>query len=111
MIFGHDEEIGGYSGARHIAQWLRDNNIKVETLYDEGMTILSKVVIPENVALIGIAEKGSLNVEVSVVSKGGHSSTSMEPTAISILARALTKIEENPMKPRFDSTTVFKKVT
>ena len=112
LIFGHDEEIGGTQGAKYIAEWLLSQNIKVNVLIDEGLTILKNTSVPvrEDVALIGIAEKGWLNVELTVKSKGGHSSMSIEPTAISILSEAVSRITANPMKPRFDSNAVFRRV-
>ena len=48
-------------------------------------------------ALIGIAEKGLLSVELTVESEGGHSSAPPPQTAIGILSKAISRLEENQM--------------
>jgi len=44
-------------------------------------------------ALIGIAEKGYLSLELSVETAGGHSSIPPTDTAIGIISRALLRLE------------------
>lgn len=101
--FGHDEEIGGQEGAVKIVEHLKKKNIKAEFLVDEGM-VLTKGVVPgidKTVALIGIAEKGFLSLQLSVDYAGGHSSMPGRETAISILARAINKLQEHPFDADF----------
>lgn len=108
--FGHDEEISGYKGAQFIAQWFRDNNIRIDYLVDEGMTIFKDSPLPlEDTAFIGLAEKGSVVVDLIVKHKGGHASLSTKETAVDILSRAVTKIYDNPMPTRFDPSSPFYK--
>ncbi|MFC1662219.1 M20/M25/M40 family metallo-hydrolase, partial [Gemmatimonadota bacterium] len=54
------------------------------------------------VALIGLAEKGYMSVELLVEVEGGHSSTPPRETAVGILARAIRRLEENPFPARLD---------
>lgn len=111
--FGHDEELSGFLGAAHISQWFKDRNIKIEYLVDEGLTLIqgfSSIPITK-AALIGIAEKGSVTVELSTIHKGGHASTSTKETAVDIISAAIRKVYENPMKSQFTSSSPFRKVS
>lgn len=102
LAFGHDEEIGGESGAKQIAQYLEEQNIKAEFILDEGLSIVSGVIpgIDKPSALIGVAEKGYASFELSVDIAGGHSSMPSKENAITILSKALLKINEQQMKPK-----------
>src|SRR5262249_31711574 len=50
------------------------------------------------IALVGIAEKGYLSVELTVESEGGHSSTPPPETAVGILAAAIHALESHPAR-------------
>ncbi len=99
FAFGHDEEVGGRNGAKKIAELLKERGISPEFSLDEGMAINEGIIpgIEGPVALIGIAEKGYLSVELSVTTQGGHSSTPPPETSIGLLASAICQIEQNPM--------------
>ena len=55
------------------------------------------------IALIGTAEKGYLTIELSVESEPGHASTPPKNTAIGILAKAITRLEDNPLPARMET--------
>ena len=98
IAFGHDEEIGGLNGAAEIAKLFQARNIQFEYVLDEG-GIISQGIIPgvsNPIAVVGIAEKGYLSLELTVNSKGGHSSMPPKNTAVGILSKAITRLEENP---------------
>lgn len=99
FAFGHDEEIGGDQGAALIAEALARRGVRAEFVLDEGGSLVRDFLpgLPGPVALIGIAEKGSVGVHLEVHSEGGHSSSPPRHTAIGLLARALARIEEEPM--------------
>eukprot|EP01111_Echinosteliopsis_oligospora_P001880 TRINITY_DN1275_c0_g1_i1.p1 TRINITY_DN1275_c0_g1~~TRINITY_DN1275_c0_g1_i1.p1 ORF type:complete len:488 (-),score=133.36 TRINITY_DN1275_c0_g1_i1:1197-2660(-) len=105
FAFGHDEEIGGHHGANFISQWFTERGIKFEYTMDEGLVILKGPgafpAIDKDIALIGIAEKGELTLELSLKTEGGHASMPPKTTAIGQLAKAITKLEENQHKPSF----------
>jgi len=112
LAFGHDEEIGGPNGAKAIARHLEEQGVRLAAVLDEGMPILRGslpgVEIP--VALVGNCEKGYLTLKFSTELEAGHASTPPKQTAIGILAKALTRLEENPMpshpevmKPLFEA--------
>ena len=69
---------------------------------DEGGTITSGLVpgIEKDVALIGIAEKGSVSLELSVELEGGHSSMPGRETAIDLMSGAIYKLKSNPFPAR-----------
>ncbi|MFB0945371.1 MAG: carboxypeptidase PM20D1 [Spirosomataceae bacterium] len=98
ISFGHDEEIGGKKGAQAIATYLTSQNINAEFILDEGGTFVQGIVpgIEKEVALVGIAEKGFLTLELSVNIEGGHSSMPERETAIDVLASAVSKLKNNP---------------
>ncbi|BDD12778.1 peptidase M20 (plasmid) [Fulvitalea axinellae] len=98
LAFGHDEEIGGSQGAEKIAEHLKSQGIEAEFVLDEGLMITQGMVpgIEKDVALIGIAEKGYLNVDITAVVDGGHSSMPKTYGAIDAVARAITKLNESP---------------
>jgi carboxypeptidase PM20D1 len=57
------------------------------------------------VAIIGIAEKGFVSLELVVRGEGGHSSMPPEETNLGILARAVRRLEENQFPARLDGAT------
>jgi carboxypeptidase PM20D1 len=116
LAFGHDEEIGGLDGARAIAGLLETRGVRLAALCDEGGSIMQDVIpgVQLPVALIGIAEKGYVTLELKVEGRPGHSSMPSSHTAIGVLSRAIARIEANPMPARlsmiklmFDEIGVF----
>lgn len=104
LAFGHDEEVGGGHGAVRIAALLRRRGIAPELALDEGLSIAEGVVpgVDAPVAMVGIAEKGYLSVELVVEAEGGHSSTPPPETAVGILATAIHNLERHPFPPAID---------
>lgn len=102
IALGHDEEIGGRLGAFEIAAYLKKQGVEAEFIMDEGGSITSGMVpgIEKDVALIGIAEKGSVSLELSVELEGGHSSMPGKETAIDVISAAIYKLKSNPFPAR-----------
>lgn len=102
LAFGHDEEIGGEHGAKEIARILKERGIKPLLVLDEGMAILQGFFpgVTRPVALIGIAEKGYMSVELTVAVAGGHSSVPTPENAIAILSRAILRLTTHPFRSR-----------
>ena len=98
IALGHDEEIGGVNGATAIASYLKEQAVDAEFVLDEGGSIVQDMIpgIEKEVALIGIAEKGFVTLELSVKIEGGHSSMPEKETAIDVMANAITKLKNNP---------------
>ena len=102
LAFGADEEQGGDEGAALIAALLKARGQALEFVLDEG-GLISHVFpgLDDPVALVGIAEKGAVSVELSVRGEGGHSSMPPPSTTVGILSRAVHRLEENPLPGRF----------
>ena len=97
FVFGHDEEVGGPEGAKHIADVLEKRGIeKFAFVLDESAPLVPGIFpgIPDNTALIGIAQKGFLSLELAINAVGGHSSQPPKESNIGILSKAITKLEE-----------------
>jgi carboxypeptidase PM20D1 len=104
VVSGHDEEIGGDSGARVIADELRARGVTPWFVMDEGGAIADGVLpaVEAPIALIGIAEKGFMNVRLTARGEGGHSSMPPRGTAIARLAGAIAELEANPVPARIE---------
>lgn len=100
LAFGHDEEVGGDFGAVAMVEHLKSKGIEAEYVLDEGYAITEKLIpgIDTDVAMIGIAEKGSTTIEFTVDMEGGHSSQPSPETAIDVLAKAISRLKEEPME-------------
>jgi carboxypeptidase PM20D1 len=97
--FGHDEEVGGEQGAARIAELLAARGIALEWMVDEGGAIsLPGMVqgVDRPVAVVGIAEKGYLSLELLARAAGGHSSVPRKDSSILALARALDALDRDP---------------
>ncbi|XP_065829772.1 N-fatty-acyl-amino acid synthase/hydrolase PM20D1.2-like [Oscarella lobularis] len=99
IAFGHDSKIGGFDGAKEISTVLESRGVTLAFVLGEGITISSDMIpgIDGLVALIGVAEKGYLTVELSVKTLGGHTGIPHPESSIGILARAVNRIEDNQM--------------
>lgn len=102
LAFGHDEEVLG-SGAEATARLLQERGVRPWFALDEGMVVLQDLPLTgEPAALIGLAEKGYLTVQVSAAAPGGHSSMPGRESAIERLSRAVVAIREKPFRAGFD---------
>ncbi|MGD8698480.1 MAG: M20/M25/M40 family metallo-hydrolase, partial [Gemmatimonadales bacterium] len=98
LAFGHDEEVGGMRGAAAIAALLKQRGIELEFVLDEGGIVTDAVTAVEApVALVGVAEKGFVSLQLSVRTEGGHSSMPPPKTAVGILASAVHRLESHQM--------------
>ncbi len=104
LAFGHDEEVSGFKGAQAISDLLASRNVRLAFVLDEGMFVTQGILkgIDAPVALIGLAEKGYVTLELTVDSIGGHSSVPPRPTNVGILANAIVRLENSPMPARIE---------
>ncbi|CAN7551990.1 M20 family peptidase [Phenylobacterium sp. LjRoot164] len=103
LVSGHDEEAGG-TGAQAVADLFKSRGIKAQFVLDEGMAIISdNPITGDQVALVGIAEKGYATLMVTAEAEGGHSSAPpADSGGVLTLARAVTKIAEDQAPMRLD---------
>ncbi len=104
LAFGHDEEIAGQRGAVKIVERLKSQGVQFDWILDEGLTILTGFLdfIDGPLAVVGLAEKGFLTLELLARDAGGHSSTPRADTAVSKLARAVERVQSNPFPIEID---------
>lgn len=107
ISFGHDEEVMGESGAMATAAILKERGIRFEFVLDEGSPMRSGAPfgVARSIAGIGTSEKGYIDVKLTARSKGGHSSTPPEKTALTELAEAVAKVAASPMSYRIEGST------
>lgn len=99
LSFSGEEEIDGNTCADIVAH-LAKKGIKPAIVVDEGGAVVDHVFpgVPGECALIGIGEKGGVNINFTMESEGGHSSTPPVRTVLGQLSEAVCKIEKNPFK-------------
>lgn len=102
FAFSGGEEING-PGAPNIVEYFKSNNIALSMVVDEGGAVVQGVFpgVKESCALIGIAEKGMMNLELSVSGGGGHASAPAPHTPVGLLSLACSKVEAKPFKVHF----------
>jgi Gly-Xaa carboxypeptidase len=100
LSFGFDEECSGKQGASHLAAFLqrRYGNDGIAVIVDEGSgfeqawgTLFAKP---------GTAEKGYVDVHITIRTPGGHSSIPSDHTSIGILSELITRIESEQYRTR-----------
>lgn len=102
------EEIGG-SGGPKLANWIKEQGIKLYMLCDEGGSIIADPIggVPGNFAAVGIFEKGYGDVKFIARSKGGHASAPGRNTPITQLAKFVAGVEKKyPFKSKFSPAVI-----
>jgi carboxypeptidase PM20D1 len=101
LAFGADEEVGGLRGAKAIAALLAERKVTLDFVIDEGLLITEGVLpgLKPPGAVIGIAEKGYLSVELRVAATPGHSSLPPPKgtSAIAMMSAALNRLEDRQL--------------
>ncbi len=97
FAFSGGEEVNG-KGAENIVAYFAENHIQPALVVDEGGAVVEGVFpgVKESCGLIGIAEKGMMNLSFSVESSGGHASAPTPHTPIGVLSEACCKVEAHP---------------
>ena len=99
FAFSGGEEING-KGAANIVDYFVAHSIRPALVVDEGGAVVEKVFpgVKEPCGLIGIAEKGMLNAQFSVLSGGGHASAPPVRTPIQTLSQACLDVLKKPFQ-------------
>ena len=97
FAFSGGEEVNG-PGAVNIVDWFEQQGITPSMVVDEGGAVVEGVFpgVSAPCGLIGIAEKGLMNVAYRTRSAGGHASAPKPHTPVGILARACCRVENHP---------------
>jgi len=106
FAFAGDEEINGH-GAQDIVALFKERGIEPALVLDEGGAVITNVFpgVKQKCAVVGIAEKGMVNIEYSISDGGGHASAPKPHTPVGYLARACTRVENHPLKFRITDPT------
>lgn len=110
ILLGHNEETGSSvpdSGARNTMELLKSRGIRFYCVMDEGGAIMDgkPLKVPGQIALIGVGEKGYLDVELSVTQSGGHASMPPNRSALFTAFEAAMKLERHKFSADFNPAT------
>ena len=99
FAFSGGEEVNG-KGAPNIVQYFIDHHIQPAIVVDEGGAVVENVFpgVKKPCGLIGIAEKGMMNVQYRTRSSGGHASAPKPHTPVGVLSAACKRVEDHPFK-------------
>ncbi|MCQ2484139.1 MAG: M20/M25/M40 family metallo-hydrolase [Clostridia bacterium] len=100
LCFGHNEETvaSSCSGANSIVQTFVERGIHLDSVLDEGSALLRLDIpglIHTYIAAIGTAEKGYVDMKITMHDKGGHTSASPKHSGMAKLANAVQDLENN----------------
>ncbi len=97
FAFAGDEEVAGF-GAPAIVETLSARGVKPGLVLDEGGAVVRGVFpgVSAPCALVGIAEKGMMDVSFTIENQGGHASAPPAHTSVGLLAQAVTRVENHP---------------
>jgi len=99
FAFSGGEEVNG-NGAVNIVNYFAENNIEPALVLDEGGAVVENVFpgVKAPCGLIGIAEKGLMDVEYRCKTAGGHASAPKPNMPIALLSSACCNMERKPFK-------------
>ncbi|EDO18400.1 hypothetical protein Kpol_1013p75 [Vanderwaltozyma polyspora DSM 70294] len=102
LASGFDEEASGNYGAKYLNEVLleRYGHDGIYSIVDEGMSGISEIA-GVMMASPSTGEKGFLNLEFRIDTRGGHSSVPPDHTSIGIAADLIKLIEDQKFEPLF----------
>ena len=100
LCFGHNEETvaSSCSGANSIVNTFIERGIHLDSVLDEGSALLRLDIpglIHTYIAAVGTAEKGYVDMKITMHDKGGHTSASPKHSGMAKLAKAIQELESN----------------
>lgn len=100
LSFGCDEEVRGSTAPAAVDE-LRRRGVTPWLVLDEGGAVVDDVLpgLRAPTALVGLAEKGLLDVELRTSDSSGHASMPPRGGAVARLARAITRLDRHPFPP------------
>lgn len=107
LFFGNNEESAGVT-AGVAAALLDGRRIRPWMVVDEGGAVAAQAFpfVDGPVAVVGVTEKGILDVELSTEDPGGHASTPHRRGATARLARAVVRLDDHPLPAALPDPTV-----
>lgn len=110
LLFGHNEETGSEmrdSGARLTRDLLKSRGLHFHMVIDEGGAYIDgkALGVPSTIGLIGVGEKGYLDVELSATQSGGHASMPPHTSALYDVFQGAMKMESHKFRADFNPAT------
>jgi len=110
IMLGHNEETGSAlpdSGARKIMEMLKDEGKHFYCVVDEGGAFIKgdAMGVKGVVGLVGVAEKGYCDIELSATQEGGHASMPPKTSALYDVCKAAMLMESNKFKADYNDAT------
>jgi carboxypeptidase PM20D1 len=102
VALGHDEEVGGTRGAKAMAKRITADGVSPALVVDEGGAITREALpgLNDPLAVVGVAGKGYLSLELTAEGPGGHSSVPPNRTSIEVLNEGLSRLRAHPLPSR-----------
>jgi carboxypeptidase PM20D1 len=99
MCFGGDEETSS-TAAVAMSALLGERGVSPFLIVDEGGAIVDASMVGASslTALVGIAEKGYMDIELIARGKGGHTSMPTKSNPLSVMAKAISRLDR-PFRP------------
>jgi carboxypeptidase PM20D1 len=101
LAYSDNEEISGHNAESAVA-WFEKCNIHFAAVWDEGGAIVDKAMpgMDRPYAVIGIAEKGYVDLKITAKGFGGHSSAPRSSTTVSRLTDFIHDVNHKKMFKR-----------
>ncbi len=107
LSFGCDEEVSGQA-ARAAVAVLQQRGVRPWFVLDEGGAVAHEAFprVKAPVAVIGVAEKGTTDLRLTVEGRGGHSSTPARNGPTVRLSRAVARLDRSPFHASTPGPTI-----
>ncbi|MDO9456629.1 M20/M25/M40 family metallo-hydrolase [Nocardioides sp.] len=107
LSFGCTEEVSG-SGATDAVEELRARGVAPWFVLDEGGAVAHDAFpgVSTPIGVVGVTEKGTTTLELTVEGRGGHASTPARHGPTARLARAITRLDASSMPSSLPEPTV-----
>jgi carboxypeptidase PM20D1 len=107
LSFGADEEVSGRCAPAAVAE-LERRGVVPWFVLDEGGAVAADAFpgVAAPLAVVGVTEKGTTNLELRTEGRGGHSSMPSRMDTTARLARAILRLEHSPFPARVHAPTL-----
>jgi carboxypeptidase PM20D1 len=107
LSFGCNEEVSGEAAQDAVAA-LRAKRVEPWFVLDEGGAVVRGALpgVDASLAVVGVSEKGTVDVELVARGDGGHASAPRRMGATTRLARAILRLERRPFPSHLPDATV-----
>ena len=106
LAFSGEEEVEGTS-SDEIVSHLKEKGVRPAFVLDEGGAVIPEGLpgVKQRAVMIGIAEKGIVNVEATLKGTGGHAATPPKHTLLGRMAKAACAVENHRFRAQITPAT------